>query len=649
MKNKKYEIYLVILASGISLTSISTIWSPTQGWYLEWATYWNDGLVPYKDFFFPLPPLYLFVYKYILYTPDPLLFSRFFDLAIVVLLNVGLYKLLNLKFKTFTAFFVTATVMLWWQINPTNTISGYFEFACCLLVWGLYFLLGQGGAFKFVISGMLIAASSLVKQNYVFTVTSFTILSFIYILFFKGPQVKRLILLLVGFLLTYILLLFYLVRNDLLSLFIETMLQGGGKNLEFSNLVRNLVIEVVRPQTAVTFLILIFSIVTFARMKKFSTFSIRFTENLALGFYILSTLFFIYFYSIGSVPQFLFRFLILYLLFIVTLSIVNRIRILQTFYWVSPIFIVVGSWVISNSSLGYLLRIERLNNGLANFSSFLGSMLWSLSIAVLLLFAYKALLYKNDEKYFSGFINNEITKDYAFISVVLSLFLGGLINAYNGSAFIDSNIILCAILLSALVDGSLSTPKNRARLISFVWLPLSLSSVFITTTPYSWYGWTETTKTQNISNNLELFKNFKLTKQQTNFYEEVHNVVNRISTKSINKNLTIAQVPAQPILMNLNSLNHYKMFCPIMHIDVCPESASRVDLENFKEDPPDVFLYYSFGDGALLSFEDSFRDGKKSNIRRIEEWVNSGSAMKLEDKIEVPNTPDSFLYIYSKT
>ena len=101
MKSKKYEIYLVILTSGISLTSISTIWSPTQDWYLEWASYWNEGLLPYKDFFFPFPPLYLYLYKFILYTPDPLLFSRLFNFAVVIVLNVGLYKLLNLKFKTF--------------------------------------------------------------------------------------------------------------------------------------------------------------------------------------------------------------------------------------------------------------------------------------------------------------------------------------------------------------------------------------------------------------------------------------------------------------------------------------------------------------------------------------------------------------------
>jgi hypothetical protein len=305
--------------------------------------------------------------------------------------------------------------------------------------------------------------------------------------------------------------------------------------------------------------------------------------------------------------------------------------------------------MISNSSFGDLLRIENLNNGLANFSSFLGSMLWSLSVAVLLLFAYKVMHYKKEEKYFFGFLNNEIMKDYTFISVVFSLFLGGLINAYNGSAFLDSNVILCAILLALLLEGCLVTPKNRVRLISLIWLPLSLSSVFITTTPYSWYGWSESTKTQNISNNLELFRNFKLTSQQTNFYEEVHNVVNGILTKSINKNLNIAQVPAQPILMNLNNLTHYKMYCPIMHIDVCPEWASRTDLENFKKDPPDVFLYYSFSDETLLAFEDVFRDGEKSNIRRIREWLNSGSAMKFEDKIMVPSTPGSFLYVYSKT
>lgn len=649
MKNKKNEIHLALLASGISLTSISTIWSPTQDWYLEWASYWNDGLLPYKDFYFPFPPLYLALYRYILHAPDPLLLSRLFNFAIIVTLSVGVYKLLSIKFKDFTAFFVTATVMLWWQINPTNTISGYFEFACCLLAWGLYFLLGQGGSIKFVISGMLIAASSLVKQNYVFTVISLSALSFIYILLLKGPHIKRFVFLLAGFLLTYLLFLFYLVKNKSYTLFIDTMLQGGGKNLEFSNLVRNLIIEVVKPQTALTFIILIASIAAFVRVKKFSVFSDKYKENLGVRLYTLSVICFFYFHRFESVPQILISFFMLLILFVATQVVINRIQFLQTFYWAMPIFFVIGSWVISNSSFGDFLRIEELDYGLKYFSNFVGSMLWSLSVIVLLLVFYKVFNYSKYSRNYFIFLNDKILKDYIFISVILSLFLGGLINAYNGSAFIDSNIILCAILLAILLDGALISPKNRVRLISFIWLPLSLSSVLITTNPYSWYGWSETIKTQNISNSLELFRNFKLTTQQTNFYEEVHNTIEKISTESISRNLTIAQVPAQPILMNLNNLTHYKMFCPVMHIDVCPESASRVDLNNFQKNPPDVFLYYSFGVETLFGLEEAFRDGQKSNIRRIEEWLNSGSAMKFEDRIKVPNMLNSFLYVYSKS
>lgn len=648
MKNKINEIHLVLLASGISLTSISTIWSPTQDWYLEWAAYWNDGLLPYKDFYFPFPPLYLALYKYIVHAPDPLLFSRLFNFAIIVTLSVGVYKLLSIKFKDFTAFFVTATVMLWWQINPTNTISGYFEFACCLLAWGLYFLLGQGGSIKFVISGMLIAASSLVKQNYVFTVISLSALSFIYILFLKGPHIKRFVFLLVGFLLTYLLLLFYLVKNKSYTLFIDTMLQGGGKNLEFSNLARNLIIEVVRPQTVLTFIILSASIAAFVREKKFSVFSNKYKENLGVRLYTLSVICFFYFYSFESVPQILISFSVLLILFVATQFVINRIQFLQTFYWAMPIFFVIVSWIISNSSFGDLLTIEELDYGLKHFSKFLGSMLWSLSVIVLFLVFYKVINYSKYSRNHFIFLNDKILNDYIFISVILSLFLGGLINAYNGSAFIDSNIILCAILLAILLDGTLISLKNRVRLISFIWLPLSLSSVLITTNPYSWYGWSETIKTQNISNSLELFRNFKLTKQQTNFYEEVHNAVERISAKSISRNLTIAQVPAQPILINLNNLTHYKMFCPVMHIDVCPESASGVDLDNFRRNPPDIFLYYSLGNETLLAFEEIFRDGKKSNIRRIQDWLTSESALYLEDKIPIPNVPDAFLYVYSK-
>jgi len=649
MKNKKNEVYLILLVSGISLTSISTIWSPTQDWYLEWASYWNNGLLPYKDFYFPLPPLYLYMYKYILYTPDPLLFSRMFNFAVIVALSVGVYKLLSLKFKDFTAFFVTVTVMLWWQINPTNTISGYFEFACCLLVWGLYFLLGQGWSFKFIISGMLIAASSLVKQNYVLTVISLSVLSFIYIILIKGPYVKKFVFLVLGFVTTYLIFLLYLVKNNSYTFFIDTMLQGGGKNLEFPNLVRNLVIEAVRPQTFVTFLILIVSIAAFARVKKFSIFSVKFTENLALGLYALSAISFSYFYSVGSVPQFLIRFFVLFLLFITTQVAINRIQFLQTFYWAIPVFLIITSWLISNSSFGDLLSSKKLNYGLMQISKFLGSMLWSLSVMVLLLVFYKVFNHnKKNKKNIFVFLNNKILKDYIFISIILSLFLGGLVNAYNGSAFIDSNIILCAILLAILLDGTLISPRNRVRLISFVWVPLSLSSVLITTNPYSWYGWSETTKTQNIASELELFRNFKLTKIENDFYGEVNSAVEKISEKSMRADLTIAQVPAQPILMDLNNLTHYKMFCPIMHIDVCPESASRVDLDNFRRNPPDVFLYYSFGNETLLAFEEAFRDGKKSNIRRIQDWLTSESTLNLEDKIPIPNVPDTFLYVYSK-
>jgi hypothetical protein len=127
-----YGCTAFFLPFSLNIFLINTIWTPTQGWYLEWANYMNQGLNPHTDFYLPFPPLFVWVNRIFLWTADPLIAERFFMTIAYSLLSLGLFKLLTRFFSLNIAIYTSLLSILIFQLSPTNTISGYYEFAILL-------------------------------------------------------------------------------------------------------------------------------------------------------------------------------------------------------------------------------------------------------------------------------------------------------------------------------------------------------------------------------------------------------------------------------------------------------------------------------------------------------------------------------------
>lgn len=159
MTRKKYFSYLVVglFAIGINLTTINTLWVPTQDWYLEWARLLNSGQKMYVDFAYPFTPLFSEIYRIVVLAGDPLVASRLFNLLVFVVMALGMHAIAEIFVRTYWAAMLTTLLLGFWAIHPTDTIGGYYEFVTACLAWSSFFFLRNRKKLDLVLSGLLCA------------------------------------------------------------------------------------------------------------------------------------------------------------------------------------------------------------------------------------------------------------------------------------------------------------------------------------------------------------------------------------------------------------------------------------------------------------------------------------------------------------
>jgi hypothetical protein len=652
----------------------------------------NAGGLPYLDFFLPFPPGNVFIYQLLLLLPDPLLGSRIFSLIIFSFLGVGLYNLLSLFSRKGVSFLVSISLCLYWEINTTDTIGGYYEFACCLIVWGIYLYLSSNSSWSLFLGGCSIAYASLVKQNFVILALAL----FVGTLWIEKrafnresnsiSKMKKKYFLL-GIASTYVLFALYLVMNGLFNRFFQVMIGGGGKVITLGNLAKNLVLEFSTPSNLVPGLIFAFSCFLIISTTKVEPKKSATWQRIGI---------------IGCVYSVVWNFLIsnahgsriLVVLFAGILITFFR-KVGSNYIWkvtlialtILPPLLVFGSFWASNSAskLQSIFNVLTLSRTIGLLFSmwqgyagivWVGSLLWG--VVLLVQFLYEKTLKqqvnrkkelkqqvnkkkglrqqvkKNIEvstflsKIEMGMKGNNQNPKY-LIPPIIGLLLASILNAFNGSAFLDSNLIASGILSVIFVEYALSVTENletnRSSIIlglSVLLVPLIISSLIITVIPYQWYGWSEV-KSQNTRSKLVVFRNFTLTKTENDFYNKIATAI-ALAQRNTNPSSTLAVLPSQPIFYAFSKLKKYDLYCPIMHIDICPETASKVDLDHIQKKPPSVLVFFDLGASTMNALEAFYRNGQKSNISKILDFAKSHYHSR--SVIEVPNLNDVKVYVF---
>lgn len=610
---------------------INTIWTPTQGWYLEWANYIKQGLNPYTDFYLPFPPLFVWVNRIFLWTSDPLIAERFFMTLAYSLMSLGLYKLLARFFSSNIAICTSLLSILVFQLSPTNTISGYYEFAILLATWGLYFSFSEGSAKRFF-GGILLVASSLTKQNFLPLILAIVLMEFFTFQNKKKFELKKYATTF-GACCAFLVFTGYLIATESFLRFIEIMLQGGGKNPKVLPLLKNILVPSLNPSILYLFCLILIILIMLKDRD-------RIAENVrTLVNYFLATQMFLIMLSPFSISSLIERRVSVIIFIIIFLAILSNWKFLNQSTFVSKSWAVVVMifltpffvFVMNEIFLRTILNKNGIFHSLTAYSSNVGSNitgLFLLAMNTCILFQLIAIRYPKLKIYFYRCLKDEVDQPRLLAKlnyVVIGLLGAGLLNAVNGGFEFPANLILGSISIAFFVKHFEQVLKKNFFVISFA-LSMFLSSIQIGIYNYQWFGWNEIASGHSTSDRSEVsvFRDFFLTGPQKNFYQEVKlgiDLAEKKIAKSTGSDPKVLIFPMQPVIYELSSFSNYRLNCPIMHFDVCPDNEADKNFEKIKRNPPDLVVLFDSGMSYIYSNEKAWRDGKISTYRKIQEFL----------------------------
>ena len=148
----------------------------TEAWYTYYAQCINSGAIPYKDFEYLFPPVYL--YMITLFTKIvgyKIIYLRLLGVVFYTVLSIGLYFVFRMVFKNWIATIVTITSALYLQTEVAQVFYDYIRLMDIFAVYAIWFLMkiifnlkkneNKKANRDAIISGMLCAFFIMVKQN----------------------------------------------------------------------------------------------------------------------------------------------------------------------------------------------------------------------------------------------------------------------------------------------------------------------------------------------------------------------------------------------------------------------------------------------------------------------------------------------------
>ena len=622
------ESLVFLFPIGLSFFLINTIWTPTQGWYFEWASYVDEGLIPYKDFYLPFPPLYVWVNQLFLIAPDPLIAERIIMTLIYSLLSLGLYKFLTKYFSTSIVIWTTFISILTFQFSPTNTISGYYEFALLLATWGLYFVVSDDPRKRFI-GGILLVGASLTKQNFLILVFVIIILELKVSQRQKRKRSEK-YLTSIGVFFSYSAFLGYLILTDSLVRFLGIMVQGGGKNPSVTSLLRNILAPTLVPSILFLFCLLVLILIQFEHGLKIPN-----KANTFLIWFLATQLVLLMVSPFSSLIEHRIS-IIMFLTFLIAISVTWKFLNQQTLHnkqilILIFVFFTPAIFFICNE---IFLRSISPDNSVFNFAVNYSAKV-GISAAGLLLIIMNVSIVFHLFAIFSSKIKTRLygclknSKDQSFLLaelnfITVGLIGSGLINAVNGGFDFPANLILGAISLAYFIKFFENSLKKNFIIICFS-LYFMISSIQIGLYNYQWFGWNESASGHSTTerSNVPIFRNFLLSLPQKNFYDEVQSgiVSAELAIREYGDlDAKVLVFPMQPIISEMSEFSRYRLNCPVAHFDVCPDNEAQKDLEAFKGDSPDLVILFDLGQQFMTFNEQAWRNGKTSTYRRIQNF-----------------------------
>jgi hypothetical protein len=233
--------------------------------------------------------------------------------------------------------------------------------------------------------------------------------------------------------------------------------------------------------------------------------------------------------------------------------------------------------------------------------------------------------------------------------IVFGLVGSGLLNAVNGGFEFTANLILGAISLAYFVKFFEKSLKKNLFIFIFT-LCFMISSAQIGLYNYQWFGWNEAASGHSTTekSDIRLFRNFFLSFPQKNFYEEIQLGIASaeeaiLDTRNLDSKVLV--FPMQPIVGHMSELSSYRLNCPILHFDVCPDNEAEKDLQAIMRNSPDLVILFDLGEQFVNVNEQVWRGGQVSVYRKMQNFFLQSGRYSVVKIVKINSVNLSKVYI----
>lgn len=577
----------------------------TEGWFSVYTRYILNGAIPYRDFHFFLPPLYLLILTIFTHIFGPGFFAlRVLGIAVTLSITTMLFLLFSRLFPAYIACVVTIVSVIYWQSNVAFIGYNFISFLHLFALLGVYFICkyydyddhslksGKGrmaSAFLFC-AGLFAALAFLTKQSDGFFVVIFSFLAVAISAYAKEglrKALRSITIYSVGILIPILALFIWLISNSVLLPFWNQVFvgasssKGGLTAILFNWIPRLFTLQNVGGLIVAILIIIALRIYCFPQ-----GFALAKLGDKKHGTHSLPT------------SRMLVMFSVILILFMLC--------ILLPFWNIG-----LSHKLYENPFLNFIYSHVLLITG------FTGSLLLFCVFLVKVIREKKAL-------YFDIFIISTVS-------------LGLLWSVSTSAAIGDMGMILALGLLLgylSFIPSYFSLSKIASLILCAFLILLCASQKYIH--PYNWWGLDQpdirTTSTPLDSKYLD---GFIVSEQTARIYSEVTSIVETY-TKPGDPIYTFPNIPIFYLLTD----RYPNTFAIVSWFDVLPDNLAVHDAKRLIESPPKVIIYLDVPESVWQAHEQMFRNGEMSGQRMIKAailYLASSGNYKLEAQFDVPD------------
>lgn len=621
----------------------------SEGWHPYYCELVNNGKVPYRDFYYFLPPLNLTI-DYIFWTLsfNSLLMFRVWRVLERVAMMVAIFFLLSKKFDAKIAFLGCIFGGIIGSADTYDLLGDYNQTAIFLFILSVFPTIKfineknvKKKYFNITVAGFILGLLFLSKQTYgLFSVLAYLI--FLGILCFINKDKKFLWYVLwagVGFLIPVVLYVVVLASFGALipaiqQIFGGASTKGGLFVVLFWNIGAYFASNILINLALLVSFILVVGMNFFVKRLKEQSKPTKWSEQKRDKFYkvcIVSTLVLAILLFLGICTKQGIVFLATNVVFWVLLGLAlifvayeflllkstklkawhEKIGKNKAYYFLLSLVVVwlVVEFVIFLSNYQYKTGVVEFGSAVDFRGKVINFIAFVLSVW-----------------FFGTIVASLIKKRFVVQIEVLLFLLVAFVNLYCGMSSagatkdVPYRVMWFTVPLTVCLIAEFVKKYKKVLLYSTLCVMVFCCCITLNLkaqTPYSWWGYTEEplyAKTETVD--IPMLKGFKFSPKEKKRYEELYKLVVENSTEE----QTVLGFPYIKIINLVANRTNEIGFVPVYFFDVCSDSYAIEDAKKIKQNPPDILIWQDLTEECWNVHEEFFRKSDRMGQRDIQEW-----------------------------